>query len=370
MKHISIYILFAFLCALGSTACEKEDSSTSKRHNATKVIINQSNIKMTYQESNSFEPKVASELQILAHYSDYPYVVSQSQHFTLLQPPIGLEGIFTLTVREKLQDYTQIELLFNNRLLYSRELNQASFGGYCQMPQTKALVFFIDSVNEGIDTYKHQILYESEAQGWLAKELPGQDSPTIFDAYSRCEFVESNNAIIANNKTNLAECSCALNDSVFSVAQTKQWQTAIGNTEVALFELPSSFQQGQPQTLNLYPITDQAALQVLINKAERDVSFELSRINVDSRTVLTVSLNIEPYFNLGYGFLWDNERWYLWYTAGDSSKFFQPITQLKQTGEHTVSMELCTNDCNWWGKRTDIEIDLATLTFRKTAAEK
>lgn len=370
MKTVTCKTFIALLFFTSLTACSNKNDHKQTMHSATRVTINQRQIEMAYDAPSYFEQQETRPLQPTKTYADYPYIKEQTQQFSLVHTPLASHGNFVLSVRETFDDYTQIELQFNQRLLYSNDQHKASFGGFCQMPQTHALVFFIDSVNEGISTYKHEILFQGEGEHWRTQDLPGQDSPTIFEHYAQCEAPGEKHANTHSEDNNLALCSCTLSENDFDNAltsnqrQTEQWQAAIGNTERALFNLPEDFQQGQSTPFALYPIADQTALQRLIENAQQDEGFEVSRIELDSGSVLTVTLEVEPYFNVGYGFVLTQGQWYLWYTAGDSSKSFQPITELKQIDAHTVSLELCIHDCGWWGQRAAVALDFQAHTLK------
>lgn len=115
--------------------------------------------------------------------------------------------------------------------------------------------------------------------------------------------------------------------------------------------------------VTLSPIADQAGIQALINMAQADASYHTTLIPVGQNAFFNVVKEVEVYRHIGFGLIRLGDSWHLWYTAGDSSKAFLPIRQVKPLANGQIGMTLCIDDCSWWGKNAVIALDLTSLSF-------
>lgn len=303
-------------------------------------------------------------------FHDIDDVAPNNAHFSreFLRTNTLPEHISTLTfsLLTKVDKLSILNVSSNTVQLFSHRFYRPTLKGVCMDDTSRLPAFFVQHQDEGLGLwYLDSLTFNTELDFELIR-LSTNEEATSITPFTNCTDTPPSARNGKNTYENNQLCSCNFGLQSIGEIQKQQWEAILKTNELPPFSL--NFANKQPQALSLIEVEDQSAISTLINHAlsnNRDkthsITYQDPNESKHSTRFVNVIFDNQMYENIGYGFIQQNSKWYLWYVAGDSSKGFYPIENIDEQNNPLISMHLCIEDCQWWGQTAWVELNLATL---------
>jgi len=242
--------------------------------------------------------------------------------------------------------------------------------GVCLDAGTNTVAFLYSSRSPGMGMTEQLLLSkDTKTHQWRTLQLPNHmTEESSVSEFTRCEAGQFYTLDSASSKKNIVLCKCEL-EQVLEAQSTANTLVGFIPKKViehkALLNLPDPIEENKDYPLPLLPIENSDQFDLFIETLKHTDDYEISRFHYLETAFLNIVKYQDTYTNIGYTFIKSGEQWSVFYVAGDSSKGFHPITKVTQPKPHLLDMKICVRDCNWWGEKAWVQLDLKNLTLRK-----
>jgi len=267
-------------------------------------------------------------------------------------------------------DIGKTTLSVGKEIVFQHSDFRPALEGVCLDAGTNTIAFLYSSRSPGIGMTEQLVLSkDTKTHKWRTLLLPDyMTEESSVTEFTRCESGQDNTLDSKSSKKNIVLCKCHL-EPVLEVQSTANMLSSFIPNEVsenkAILNLPNTIEENKYYPLPLLPLENLDQFDLFIETLKHTDDYEISRFQYLETTFLNIVKHQDTYTNIGYTFIKSGGRWFIFYVAGDSSKGFHPITEESQPKPHLLNMKICIRDCNWWGEKAWVQLDLKNLTLRK-----
>ena len=304
--------------------------------------------------NESWQSDQGSRLISLADYASPQGASPQKLHLQLLKSMDELDSLVL---------YQQQQRVLN------LPLYRADISGLCLTANTGKLAFFIDSIDEGLGLYYRHVLTQDQAKQWRLATIDEALEPFESDQNPFVTCQQNQGASWQQFRLQGQACQCNFANDPFALSEEQIWQSIIPH-ELSISQLADeAFMAGKSKQLRLEQPADIQAFERLLGRAQQTPGYQIETYTDGDSKLVNVVYRSGVLQNFAYSVIYHQQHWYLWDVAGNSSKGFYPVQHIKGGPAGKIQFEACIDDCSWWGRYGELELDLTSLQIKLLAEE-